>query len=143
MVIAYASRSLSDVEKRYSQTGKEALSLVWACEWFDLYVRRRRFELETDHKPLESIYLSTAKVCARVERWVLRLQSYDFKIIYRPGKKNIADALSRLNSDMPLDAGEELDYVRAIAENSVPVALSAKEIERALFDDEELKMAKG
>ncbi|KAL8596528.1 hypothetical protein ACOMHN_041590 [Nucella lapillus] len=37
-VISYASRSLSDVERRYSQTEKEALGLVWACERFHQYV---------------------------------------------------------------------------------------------------------
>ena len=31
-------RSLSDVERRYSQTEKKALALVWACERFNLYL---------------------------------------------------------------------------------------------------------
>lgn len=36
--IYYASRSLSQVERRYSQTEEEALTLVWACERFHLYL---------------------------------------------------------------------------------------------------------
>ena len=57
--------------------------------------------------------------------------------MYRPGKANIADALSRLNSSRQLDTGEEFDWVRAIVENSVPAALTPKEIEQASYDDEE------
>ena len=37
-VIAYGSRSLIDVETRYSQTEREALAVVWACEHFDLFI---------------------------------------------------------------------------------------------------------
>ena len=58
-VIAYASRSLTDVERRYSETQKEALALVWACEQFTIYVSGQHFELETDHKPLERIDSTT------------------------------------------------------------------------------------
>ena len=136
--ISYASRSLTDVERRYSQTEKEALALVWACERFNMYVSGRSFELETDHKPLERIYLRTSKPCARIDRWVLRLQGYDFKVVYRPGKTNVADALSRLNSVKQLDRGEEYDFIRAVVESCVPVALSPKEIEEASYNDEEL-----
>ena len=48
--IAYARKSLSDTEKRYCQTEKEALALVWAVERFSMYLRGLRFELETDRK---------------------------------------------------------------------------------------------
>ncbi|XP_071837501.1 uncharacterized protein [Apostichopus japonicus] len=95
-IIAYASRSLSDVEKRYSQTEKEALGIVWACERFHIYLYGISFELLTDHKPLQYIYAKKAKPSARIERWVLRLQSYDFQVVYIPGPGNITDCLSRL-----------------------------------------------
>ena len=37
-VISYASKSLSETEKRYAQTKKEALALVWATERFHFYL---------------------------------------------------------------------------------------------------------
>ena len=90
-VISYASRSLTDTERRYSQTEKEALALVWACEKFHPYVYGMPFELVTVHKPLEVIYGPKSKPCARIERWVLRMQPYKFKVKYEPGANNIAD----------------------------------------------------
>ena len=95
-IISYASRSLTDTEKRYSQTEKEALALVWACEKFHPYIYGVPFELVTDHKPLEVIYGPKSKPCARIERWILRMQPYKFTVRYQPGPKNIADPLSRL-----------------------------------------------
>ena len=55
-VICYASRSLTDVEKRYSQTEKEALGIVWACERLHMYLYGTDFEILTDHKPLQFIH---------------------------------------------------------------------------------------
>ena len=42
-VIGYASRRLSDVERRCSQTEKEALALGWVCKRFNMYVFGREF----------------------------------------------------------------------------------------------------
>ena len=53
--VCYASRSLTECERRYSQTEREALGLVWACEKFHAYVYGMKFDLVTDHKPLEVI----------------------------------------------------------------------------------------
>ena len=75
-IVSYASKSLSTCERRYSQTEKEALGVVWAMEKFHPYLYGKDFELLTDHKPLEVIYGPRSKPSARIERWVLRLQPY-------------------------------------------------------------------
>lgn len=49
-VIMYASRSLTTLERKYSQTEKEALAIVWACERLHMYLIGIDFELLTDHK---------------------------------------------------------------------------------------------
>ena len=83
--ICYASRSLTECEQRYSQTEKEALALVRACERYHAYIYGMRFDLVTDHKPLEVIYGPRSKPSARIERWVIRLQPYDFRVVNAPG----------------------------------------------------------
>jgi len=70
-VITYASKALSDVERRFSTTEKEALAVVWACEKFRLYLQGVEFKLVTDHKPLEIIYGPRSKPNARILRYRL------------------------------------------------------------------------
>lgn len=144
-IISYASKSLSETEKRYCQTEKEALALVWAVERFHFYLFGRHFELITDHKPLEVIFSPKSKPCARIERWVLRLQSYRYKIIHRAGKNNIADPLSRLVSFEPTntsfdEANEE--YVNTVMTFSVPVAINLTEIKSLSELDETIVAVK-
>ena len=66
--VCYASKSLSAVGRRYSQTEKEALALVWSVERFHVYLLGREFELVTDHKPLDVIYSLKSKPSTRIER---------------------------------------------------------------------------
>jgi hypothetical protein len=66
--VAFASRSLSDTETRYSQAEREALAIVWACEHFDMYIRgAQNVNMITDHKPLERIW-QKPKPPLRIER---------------------------------------------------------------------------
>ena len=95
--VAFASRSLSHVERRYSQSEKEALAVVWACERFHLYLTGlQSFQLVTDCKALEAIYGPRSKPSARVERWILRLMPFKYTVRHVTSGQNIADCLSRL-----------------------------------------------
>ena len=52
VVIAYASRHLNDVEKKWSTIEKEAYAIVHAVKQFYPYLYGRRFQVLSDHKPL-------------------------------------------------------------------------------------------
>lgn len=109
---AYASRALTDTQKRYAQIEKELLAICFGCNKFYQFVYGRSFIVETDHKPLISIFKKPLNACpARLQRMLLSLQKYDITLVYKPGKKLIvADTLSRLhvnetlNDDMELEA---------------------------------------
>ena len=96
--VAYASRSLTDAEKRYAQIEKETLSAVFACNKFHNYVFGRHFTIENDHKPLQSIIKKDlSQMPARIARMMMVLMKYpDLTFRYVPGSHlKIADTLSR------------------------------------------------
>ena len=95
--IAFASKSLTDVETRYANTERELLAIVFACQCFSTYLLRRSFIAESDHKPLEMIAMKNlANVPPHLLRMLLELQRYDVTIKYRPGAQmQLANALSR------------------------------------------------
>ena len=72
-IISYVSRSLSDKKRRFSQTEKEVLAIVWACERFYAHLYAGEFELMTDENLLQCIFSPKSKTCARIERWRPRM----------------------------------------------------------------------
>ena len=108
-LIAFASKSLIDVETRYANIERELLAIVFTCQHFSTYLLGRSFVAENDHKPLEMIAMKNlANVPSRLQRMLLELQRYDVTIKYRPGKEmQLADALSccpaRASQEIKLD----------------------------------------
>lgn len=141
-VIAYASKALSDLEKKYFQTEREALALVWAVDKFKLYLQGKRFTLLTDCKALKFLFNPKSKPCARIERWVLQLQSYKYEVEHIPGTANIADAISRLSTDRssPRTFDESAEkYIRSVVESAVPSAVTYSEIVQETANDHSLQ----
>ena len=93
--IAYASRVLSDTERKYETYLREALAIVYSVNQFRPYLLVRKFTIVTDHKPLIWFKNST-DLTSRVSRWRIKLNTCDFDIVYKACKTNVnADALSR------------------------------------------------
>ncbi|CAB4028475.1 Hypothetical predicted protein [Paramuricea clavata] len=95
--VAYASRTMTTKQERYTQIEKELLAVVFACEMFHQYIYGKTVEVHSDHKPLENILKKPLGAApARLQRMLLRLQKYDINLIYKPGKLlKVADTLSR------------------------------------------------
>ena len=74
--VAYASRSLTDTEVNYAQIEKEMLAILFGVERFEQCVYGRLTKIQTDHKPLESIFKkSLLSAPKRLQRMLLRLQN--------------------------------------------------------------------
>jgi hypothetical protein len=94
--IAYASRTLSDTEQKYSTIEKELLAIVWGVKYFRPYLYGTKFIIYTDHRPLTWLF-SLKDANSKLTRWRLKLQECNYEIRYRKGSQNTnADALSRI-----------------------------------------------
>ena len=96
--VYYASRKLSQEERNYSTTEREALGMIYNVTKFRHYLLGRKFSFHVDHSAL--LYLvSKASLTGKLARWTLLLQEFEFEIFHRPGIQHaVADYLSRLES---------------------------------------------
>lgn len=93
---AYISRKLNDTEANYSVSDIEMLAVIHALKEWRCYLYGARFNIVTDHKP--NTYLDEPKsihVSKRRARWLDISSSYDYTWVYRPGRVNVADPISR------------------------------------------------
>ena len=80
--IGFVSRILSETEKKYSQIEKEGLACVFGVRRFHAYLFGHHFTLQTDHKPLMTLFNETkeipTQVSGRIRWWALTLAAYEY-----------------------------------------------------------------
>lgn len=93
--LAYESRKMNPAERNYSATEQELLAVVHALRTWRCYLEgAKAVTLVTDHRPLT--FLSSQQTLSRRQaRWSEFLQRFDCQWVYRPGRLNVADPLSR------------------------------------------------
>ena len=111
--IYYASRALTSAEKNYQNLECEAQAAVWGMEKFHYFFYGRKFILQTDQKPLVSIFRKhMIDVSPRIQRITIRAWQYDFEPQHIPGRNNvISDALSRVTPLEFQDSNAEKDIL--------------------------------
>ena len=93
--VAYYSRKMTAAERNYVVTEQDLLATVEALRVFRCYLLSgQQFNLVTDNRP--NTFLQTQPILSRRQaRWSEYLQRFHFNWVHRPGRRNVADPLSR------------------------------------------------
>lgn len=136
--VAFVSRALSRAERNYSTIQKEALAVIFSVTKLRQYLLGNRFVLQTDHKPLLTIFGEhkglPVMAAARMQRWAYILSGFNYEIRYINGSSNFADHLSRLPQTDTISEGSEYDYINFITSDN-RLNLNFRDIARATKQD--------
>ena len=125
--VAFVSKSLSEVQLRWSVIQKEAFAIFFCCTKLSHLLRDRTFMIKTDHRNLTFLKNDSN---AMVVRWSIALQEFDFQLEFVPGVENaIADAMSRLCPNLMTDTSTDVDTSRNIETLSAIMAVTPVPLE--------------
>nr|GEW54265.1 hypothetical protein [Tanacetum cinerariifolium] len=116
--IHYASKMITEAEANYTTTEKEILAVVYTFEKFRSYLIMNKSIVYNDYSALKYLF-AKKDAKARLLRWILLLQEFDFKVVDTKGAENYAaDHLSRLEN--PYDNAKKLSTSSQLATVNPP-----------------------
>ena len=135
--IEFASKALSNTQRRWAQIEKELLAVVVGLERFDQYTYGRKVYVQNDHKPLANILKKPlSETPRRLQNLLMRLHRYDIDFQYIEGPKLLmADTLSRA---VGLEKPHEITELNISTVSSISDQILAK-IRQATSEDKQLQ----
>lgn len=133
--IAFLSKKLGPAEQNYSTGDQEMLAIVTAFRTWRQYLESpaKTTRVITDHEALVKFMDNKPLSRKRQTRWAEELSVYDFETVWRRGKDNPADALSRRADHMEgVEEQEEnalFKLLRERAQNAPSKQIPAKRAE--------------
>lgn len=107
--VAFFSRKLTPAEINYQVYDKELLAIIETFRDMRAWLMGSPVPVSvfSDHKNLEW-FMTTQNLNRRQARWAMFLSDFDFKLDWKPGATNIADAPSRRPDFIPKEGDEHL-----------------------------------
>lgn len=106
-IISYANAKFKQAETNYYSNEQECLAAVWAVRRYRVLLEFEHFTLKTDNAALTWLH-QLKDLKAKLIRWALVLQKFNFDIEHCPGRENgLPDALSRNPADTYFHLPEE------------------------------------
>ena len=97
--VAFFSRTLQGSETSHASVEKEARAIIETVRHWRHYLTGKHFILKTDQQAVSYMFnkrKNSEIKNDKIMRWRMELSCFDFDIVYRPGKENIApDTFSR------------------------------------------------
>lgn len=93
--LAFESKKFSTAERSYPAQERELLGVLHCLRTWRCFMDGTDYVVYTDHNPLQYLRSQT-KPTPRLVRWLSEIETYDPKIMYKPGTENLVpDLLSR------------------------------------------------
>ena len=139
--ITYHSRALKKAEKNYSPMEGESLAIKYGILINKLMLHGNKFVVKSDHEPLQTLYNNKWRedIPARVDNHRMKVQAFDFKVVYKSGKQNPTDynsrhalSLSEAKKEGNMEEDEEDDevFVNFVVDDHLPDAVTLEMIQK-------------
>lgn len=114
-IISCASAKFKTHERKYHCNEQEVLAVVWACKRYRSYLEDRHFTLRTDSRVLQWLNKYHQEK-AKLTRYALLQQEFNFTVIHCAGDNQLPDFLSRHPGSEEMSVDEDRLVPPSVAE---------------------------